>query len=554
MRIALLLAVVVNVLASDMPTSCPFVSPRKVEQYIADVGEILREQELTATELGEMLEAIGKSNLDAPLLTRTKSIPYDEVEMKKLVICSGDECMDQPTLLDDLVAINNNPGFRSGALDLILTSVPFKAVDGIDVERALEANFTHPHHHALKPRLHAQHPKAVQLEEDDDEQPINIALGAFSMSRQLGAGGFKTVYLGKHAGADVAVAVITNRDGNTYLTGDELIMITNEIAVQEKIRETEINRREICREFILAIRAVHEKKDRTGTKAYYIIMDLAEGGDLENKPYNQELVALGAGLQMAAGLKCVHTAQYVHKDVKPMNYLKSKNGKKIYTHDFGLAKKFTSPNLGTLWGTPDFMPGRIHVGETAAVSLGHYDVFALGISFRELGIAAFMGKTEADKMLISMSAGRSSIDDVITTLANKALEHVDKKITSIEKKLTAAQKTVRDAAKKVSTTSTTLRTYERQMAVFDAENIFEKIARCCTSRSGPEDVESKITECQANMKSALQAKADAETEIAAANKQLDEVRVARAELLERLTLVRTPTEPYDKLMSNKKLV
>ncbi|XP_033245988.1 casein kinase I isoform X2 [Drosophila miranda] len=79
-------------------------------------------------------------------------------------------------------------------------------------------------------------------------------------------------------------------------------------------------------------------------------------------------------LQMLARLECVHQNGYIHRDIKPDNFLMGLDGQRcqVYLIDFGLAKKFYDPHSGKhieycqkreLVGTPRYSSARSHFAE-----------------------------------------------------------------------------------------------------------------------------------------------------------------------------------------------
>ena len=114
--------------------------------------------------------------------------------------------------------------------------------------------------------------------------------------------------------------------------------------------------------------------------AKYILMDLVEGGNLEdwveeNKLRDTVPFVLNFGIQISEVLAYIHRRGYFHRDIKPQNILVETGGH-IRITDFGLAK-FAGESTGTYCGTPAYMAPEIGAfsptGYTSAV-----DVYSTG--------------------------------------------------------------------------------------------------------------------------------------------------------------------------------
>ena len=108
-----------------------------------------------------------------------------------------------------------------------------------------------------------------------------------------------------------------------------------------------------------------------------LIMDLL--GDSLEKKFNQcnrkfsLLTVLMIGEQLVTRLEFIHSKNYLHRDIKPDNFLVGRGHKNniIYAIDFGLAKKFRDPKTGlhipyrdgkNLTGTARYASTNTHLG------------------------------------------------------------------------------------------------------------------------------------------------------------------------------------------------
>src|SRR5262245_14649641 len=85
----------------------------------------------------------------------------------------------------------------------------------------------------------------------------------------------------------------------------------------------------------------------------YIAMELVDGGNLDawlaTHPQREDVIA--AVIAAGRGLAAAHAAGLVHRDFKPLNVLRSRDGRVLVT-DFGLAR-----GLGEEGGGPVEAPG-----------------------------------------------------------------------------------------------------------------------------------------------------------------------------------------------------
>jgi serine/threonine-protein kinase len=140
----------------------------------------------------------------------------------------------------------------------------------------------------------------------------------------------------------------------------------------------------------------------------FIAMELLEGSDLgttvEKGGALPSVAAAQAILDAAHGLDAACTAGLIHRDVKPSNLVRLKDGR-VKVTDFGLAKPVdpgTEPALtalGVVVGTPDYIAPEQARGEAIDEKV---DIYALGgtLYFLLVGVPPFRtGKPAEDKYL-----------------------------------------------------------------------------------------------------------------------------------------------------------
>ena len=150
-------------------------------------------------------------------------------------------------------------------------------------------------------------------------------------NQQLGKGGFGQLYLGKNLKNNSFVAVkVEDRGSRSHLNSE--FQILSEISKGEGIPKV--------------------YKFHKGHKHNYLIMELL-GRSLDKlftdmkRHFSIKTVSMIA-YQMIQRIEYVHSKGYIHRDIKPGNFLIGKNlkSKTLYIIDFGLSKKYIDKITG----------------------------------------------------------------------------------------------------------------------------------------------------------------------------------------------------------------
>ena len=149
------------------------------------------------------------------------------------------------------------------------------------------------------------------------------------VNRQLGKGGFGQIYLGRNIKEKFQIAIKVEESGNRS-------HLLSEYEILKSLQGSE------------GIPKVF--KYRQGHKHNYLIMELLGKSidklfsDYKKQFSNKTIFQIG--YQMIQRIEYVHSKGYIHRDIKPGNFVigKGENEKKIYLIDFGLAKRFIDKN------------------------------------------------------------------------------------------------------------------------------------------------------------------------------------------------------------------
>jgi eukaryotic-like serine/threonine-protein kinase len=192
----------------------------------------------------------------------------------------------------------------------------------------------------------------------------------YDVERPLGRGGMATVYLARDSvlGRRVALKVLAE-----HLTDDESF------------------RARFFREARLAARVTHANVVQVydlgeDGRRLFIAMEYVEGESLAEELERRgalpsaEVAAIGS--QLCAALEAAHAAGLVHRDVKPQNVLRARDGT-VKLADFGIARSHDSTVLtqhGSVLGTAAYLAPEQARGEQVTAAA---DLYSVGVVLYE---------------------------------------------------------------------------------------------------------------------------------------------------------------------------
>jgi serine/threonine-protein kinase len=212
--------------------------------------------------------------------------------------------------------------------------------------------------------------------------PTLTHLGKYRIERELGRGGYATVYQAYDPTLDRRVALKVPHA--TYLADAEFVA---------RFRREALTAARLSHPNIVTI---HEIGEQDGTP--FIVMELLEGAGLPAW-LAQNRADLAANLRLlegiAAALDFAHGRGVIHRDIKPANVIVVPNRGAVLT-DFGIARAYdaTAHSLSAKIGTPRYMAPEQAEGrpQTAAC-----DIYGFGVLLYEVltGRPPFTADTSA---------------------------------------------------------------------------------------------------------------------------------------------------------------
>ena len=194
----------------------------------------------------------------------------------------------------------------------------------------------------------------IKLEENEKIFDKNFTI---SINKQLGKGGFGQIYLGRNIRENYPIAIKVEESSNRSHLHLEY---------------------EILKDIQGGVGIPRIFKYRQGHNHNYLLMELL-GKSLDklftenNKSFSYKTI-FQIGYQMVDRIQYVHSKGYIHRDIKPGNFVIGRGDKSkiIYLIDFGLSKRYIDPE------TQKHIPYKIGKGLTGTaryVSLfTHYGI------------------------------------------------------------------------------------------------------------------------------------------------------------------------------------
>ncbi|CAL9562721.1 bifunctional serine/threonine-protein kinase/glutamate ABC transporter substrate-binding protein [Streptomyces sp. enrichment culture] len=213
--------------------------------------------------------------------------------------------------------------------------------------------------------------------EDRPPVPHTVIEGRYELLEPIGSGGMGEVWKAHDRRLRRFVAVKGLLDRRA-MTPD-----TQQAAVQRARREAEALAK-IEHQNVVTVHDQIETADQV-----WIVMKLLEGRSLADLLSRDGVLgvprAADIGLQMAQGLRAVHEASVLHRDVKPGNVL-VRDGGQVVLVDFGIATFEGADRVtryGGVIGTPPYLAPELFAPATPGPTSAS-DLWALGVTLYEM--------------------------------------------------------------------------------------------------------------------------------------------------------------------------
>lgn len=224
--------------------------------------------------------------------------------------------------------------------------------------------------------------------------PAHLRFGPYRVIQQIGAGGMAVVYSAIHESTRVPAAI-------------KVIPLAWDRAQEsrERLRQEATLMQRVSHPNVIRLLEFGEVDPQYGGGYYLAMENLPEALDRILSAQHPDPMPVANALRLAQsvaeGLDAVHSAGFIHRDVKPSNILLRADGTPVLT-DFGLAKvvaeaahahRITAPSM--IVGTPDYLSPEQIKSEFCD---GRSDVYALGTVLYEMlaGYVPFAGRTPLD--------------------------------------------------------------------------------------------------------------------------------------------------------------
>lgn len=217
---------------------------------------------------------------------------------------------------------------------------------------------------------------------DDDEGQLEIThVDQYEIIKPIGTGGMGTVYKAIDRARDLTVAIkVLDRRYDLDRKRRRRDHLGREILIAASLNHEAIVRYH---------KEIIEQEDRNGHLRRCLLMEYVDGYDLRKHIHDRDLsLRQMANImeRLCRGIDFLHQNGIVHRDIKPGNFMVTRDQKHVKIFDFGLSK--SNASWRTRWmkesgGTRAYMPPEQLANKHAKLDY-RSDIFSFGIAMYEL--------------------------------------------------------------------------------------------------------------------------------------------------------------------------
>lgn len=221
----------------------------------------------------------------------------------------------------------------------------------------------------------------LNFDDTEDNQLELTHVDRYEIIKPIGAGGMGTVYKAIDREKDLTVAIkVLDRRYDLDRKRRRRDHLGREILIAASLNHETIVRYH---------REIIEQVDRNGHLRRCLLMEYVDGFDLRKHIRDRDLnygLMMFVMTKLCAGLDFLHQEGIVHRDIKPGNFMLTRDHKHIKIFDFGLSK--SNASWRTRWmkeggGTRAYMPPEQLTNKHAKLDK-RSDIFSFGVTLYEL--------------------------------------------------------------------------------------------------------------------------------------------------------------------------
>lgn len=223
----------------------------------------------------------------------------------------------------------------------------------------------------------------------DDNQLELTHVDKYEIIKPIGTGGMGTVYKAIDRERDLTVAIkVLDRRYDLDKKRRKRDHLGREILIAASLDHEAI---------VKYHREIIQQEDRNGHLRRCLLMEYVDGMDLRHHIRERDLTyrqMIGVFNKLSQGIDFLHQHGIVHRDIKPGNFMLTRDFRQVKIFDFGLSK--SSASWRTRWmkeggGTRAYMPPEQLTNKNAKLDQ-RSDIFSFGITMYEL----FAGRHPCD--------------------------------------------------------------------------------------------------------------------------------------------------------------